>query len=116
MSVVRGLALNHQALASLEPQTFVTTFIYATMKMNVDDAEVWSSLASYVAKVYNQFDIRNISNIVYAFQQVSHGKPVILNFDDLFSELELPIIMRLDKGAASDPQHISNIVLAYAKS
>ena len=71
MHAVKSLAFNHDALASLQPQTFVTTFIYSVMKMKIEDNEVWSSLASYVSKTYNQMDIRNISNTVYAFQRVS---------------------------------------------
>lgn len=119
MGAVRSLALNHNALASLTPQTFVTTFIYSTMKMKIEDPEVWSSLASYVSKTYKTMDIRSLSNTVYAFQKVSQGKPIILNFDDLFTDLELPIIMKLDQslpGSVGDPQSISNFVLAYAKS
>ena len=30
--------------------------------------------------------------------KISVGKPILLNFDDLFEQLELPIIMKLDKG------------------
>ena len=89
------------------------------MRMKIEDPEVWNSLAAYVAKTYNQMDIRNISNTVYALHRVSLGKPVILNFDDLFQELELPLIMKLDSGlpgSSGDPQSIANAVLAYAKS
>jgi hypothetical protein len=68
------------------------------MKMKIEDVEVWNSLASYVAKTYDQLDVRSLSNICYALQRVSHSKPVILNFDDLFTELELPIIQKLDQG------------------
>ena len=66
MQAVRSLALNHEALASLTPQTFVTTFIYATMKMKIEDPEVWNSLASYVSKTFKNMDIRSLSNTVYA--------------------------------------------------
>ena len=66
------------------------------MKMKIEEPEVWSSLVSYVTKSYNSMDLRNLSNTIYALHRVSHGKPVILNFDDLFSELELPIIKKLD--------------------
>jgi hypothetical protein len=55
-----------------------------------------------VAQRYEVFDIRNISNIAYSLMQISHAKPILLNFDDLFEELELPIIMKLDQGD-SDP-------------
>jgi hypothetical protein len=68
------------------------------MKMKFEDPEVWSSLASYIADNHKQFDVRNISNIVYALHRISQNKPVILNFDDLFTGLELPIIMKLDQG------------------
>ena len=71
MDAVKSLALNHEALASLMPQSYVTTFLYATMKMKIDDQEVWSSLASYISKSYRVFDIRNLSNIVYSFHRVS---------------------------------------------
>jgi hypothetical protein len=76
------------------------------MKMKIEDPEVWSSLASYVTKTHSLMDIRGISNTLYAFHRVSLGKPVILNFDDLFTELELPLIMKLDQGrpgSSGDP-------------
>ena len=47
--------------------------------------------------------------------QISLAKPILLNFDSLFEELELPIIMKLDQGI-SDPQSIANCVSAYSKS
>ena len=46
--------------------------------------------------------------------KVSVGKPILLNFDDLFTQLELSIIMKLDKGLG-DPQSIAHSILAYAK-
>lgn len=98
MKAVRSLALNHETMSSLQPNSFVTTFIYAIMKMKIEDPEVWTSLAGFVSKNYKLYDIRNLSNILYAFHRVSLLKPVILNFDDLFSELELPFIMKLDSG------------------
>lgn len=87
--------------------------------MKIEDPEVWASLASYISKNYKLMDIRNLSNTVYALHKVSQSKPVILNFDDLFTELELPIIMKLDKGlpgSVGDPQSIANVILAYSKS
>lgn len=63
----------------------MTSFIYSVMKMNFDDPQVWSSLASYIAQNHKLFDLRNISNIVYALHRVSVDKPIILNFDDLFT-------------------------------
>ena len=87
--------------------------------MKIEDQEVWSSLASYVLKVNDALDIRNLSNIVYSFQQVSQGKPILYNYDDLFQELELPIIKKLDRGlpgSVGDPQSIANTVTAYTKS
>lgn len=70
--------------------------------MQIDDSEVWNSLASYVAQRYENFDTRNLSNIVYSFYKISASQPILLNFDILFQELELPIIMKLDQGD-SDP-------------
>lgn len=96
MSVVKQIGLDHGILESLHPQSYVTSFIYSVMKMKIDDAQVWSSLASYVAKNYTTLDIRNVSNIVYALHKISADKPIILNFDDLFTELELPIIIKLE--------------------
>ena len=96
--VVRTMALDHALLKSLQPQTYVTTFLYSLMKMKVEEPEVWHSLAGYVAACYKQYDFRNLSNILYALHRVSQHKPVILNFDDLFTELEMPLVMQLDKG------------------
>ena len=41
--------------------------------------------------------MRSLSNIVYAFYKINALKPILLNFDILFGELELPIIMKLDQ-------------------
>ena len=41
------------------------------MKMKIEDPQVWSSLASYVATYHEEFDIRNISNTVYALHKIS---------------------------------------------
>jgi hypothetical protein len=65
--------------------------------MKIEDPEIWTSFASYISQRYDVFDIRNLSNIVYSLYQISHHKPAILNFDDLFSELELPFILKLDE-------------------
>lgn len=76
------------------------------MKMKIEDPEVWNSLASYVSKTFDLMDVRNLSNTIYAFHRISLGKPVILNFDDLFSAMELPLIKKLDMGrpgSSGDP-------------
>lgn len=91
--------------------------MYSTMKMNIDNKAVWVSLASYMAENYSHFDIRNLSNVVYSLHKISQKAPIELNFDDLFTALELPLIMKLDKNPKeADPQSIANIVLSYAKS
>lgn len=44
----------------------------------------------------------------------------MLNFDDLFTELELPIIKRLDQtlyiSEMCDPKGISTLVMSYGKT
>eukprot|EP00347_Sterkiella_histriomuscorum_P005962 403354597 len=112
--LIKDYALDHELLRSFKPQSYVTSFVYSVMKMKFEDPQVWSSLASYIAQNYKLFDLRNISNIVYALHKVSVDKPIILNFDDLFTQLELPIIMKLDKGEG-DPQSIANTILSYTK-
>ncbi|CDW74735.1 UNKNOWN [Stylonychia lemnae] len=111
---IRLIALDHKLLEQLSPQSYVTSFIYSVMKMKNDDPQVWASLASYISKNYQHFDMRNISNIVYSLHKISVGKPILMNFDDVFTQLELPIIMKLDKGDG-DPQSIANSILAYTK-
>ena len=46
-SLVVGSNFSNQ-LADM-PSTYVTSLIHATSKMKIEDAEVWNSLASYVA-------------------------------------------------------------------
>ena len=44
-------------------------------------------------------------------------KPAELNFDDLFAELELPLIMKIDQEQSKvDSQSLANAVHAYSKS
>ena len=47
--------------------------------------------------------------------KISADKPILLNFDGVFREMELSIIMKMDQGE-QDPQSISNSILAYSKS
>ena len=98
LTAVKSLALNHDQLSSLSPQSYVTSLIHSSMKMRIESQEVWASLASYVLKNHHLFDVRSLSNIVYSFQQVSQGKPILHNYDDFFADLELPLIKKLDAG------------------
>lgn len=98
MNAVKYLALNHELLYQLEKQSYVTNFIHSVMKMKIDDSAIWASLARYVSENQFVFDLRNISNICYSMMQISVKKKIILNFDDLFSQLELSIIKKLDSG------------------
>ena len=93
---IRSLAIDHAALSSLEKQSYVASFIYSTMKLKVDDQAIWMSLAQYVSNNVEKFDLRGLSNIVYSFHKISHNKSVLFNFDDLFTQLELPLIVQLD--------------------
>ena len=83
--------------------------------MRIDDEQVWSSLASYLAQNCDGFSARDLSNQVYSLQNISRLKPIILNFDDLFRKYELQIVKRFDAETV-DGQTISNVVLAYSKS
>lgn len=89
---MRSLALDPTFLYTLKPKSYIATFIGAAASMNIEDHQVWTSLAGYVSTILEDFDFRSISNICHSFYRVSHGKPVMLNFDDLFTEMELPII------------------------
>jgi hypothetical protein len=88
--------------------------------MKIEDHEVWSSLAGYISTILNDLDFRSLSNICHSFYRVSHGKPVMLNFDDLFSEMELPIIQKLDQilhnPTLTDPKGVASVVMAYSKT
>ena len=64
--------------------------------MRIDDEEVWSSLASYLAQNCESFRSRDLSNQVYSLQNISKLKPIILNFDDLFRKYELEIVKRFN--------------------
>ena len=91
--------------------------MHATAKMKIDDAQIWASLASYIAQSHDRFDVRNLSTVLYSLYKINSFKPGLLNFDDLFSELELPLIMKMDQDPAKvDPQSISNSILAYSKA
>jgi hypothetical protein len=49
LAAVRHVSTDLGQLASLRPQTYVTSLIHSVAKMRIDDAEIWNSLASYVA-------------------------------------------------------------------
>ena len=50
LRLVKAISQDHALLSSLEPKSYVATFIHSVMKMRIDDPIVWSSLASFVAK------------------------------------------------------------------
>ena len=43
------MACDHKLLASLKPQSYVTSLVHTTAKLGLTDTEMWNSLASYVA-------------------------------------------------------------------
>lgn len=123
MQAIRYLALDHGALAELQPQSYVTTLVHTCSKMRVQDKQVWMSLGSYIAQRYEFFDLRSLSNILYSFMY-AFAKPaartgnltkdgkgsissadsltMVAHFDELFDELELPLIVKLDSEGSVD--------------
>ena len=65
--------------------------------MKITDQQIWYSFANYIAQSYDRFDIRNLSTVIYSFYRINSVKPAELNFDELFGELELPLIMKMDQ-------------------
>ena len=120
ISTIKSIALNPRILNELQPRSYVATFLGAAAAMKIDDHEIWSSLAAYVSTIMHELDFRSLSSICYSFYKASQGKPVMLNFDDLFTELELPIIKRLDQtlhiSEMCDPKGISTLVMSYGKT
>ena len=62
MEAVRSIALNHGVMASIKKQSYVTSFVHAVSRMKIDDEEIWSSLASYMAQRCESFSARDLSN------------------------------------------------------
>jgi len=83
--------------------------------MRIDDDQVWTSFASFLAQKHDQFSLRDLSNQIYAMSKISKLKPIILNFDDLFKLLELSLIKKFDSDRI-DGQSLGNTILAYSKT
>lgn len=115
MSSVRALALDHRLLATLDKLSYVSSFVHCVSRMKIDDEQVWSSLASFIVSRHEEFNGRELSNIVFALSKIQKLKPVILNFDDVFRTLEISFIKKFDNELV-DGQSLANTVLAYSKT
>ena len=96
MDAVRSLALDHRILSGFGKLSYVTSLIHATSRMKIDDEQIWTSFASFIALKHDQFSSRDLSNQVFALSKINKIKPVILNFDDLFKMLELSFVKKFD--------------------
>jgi hypothetical protein len=115
MVSVKQLALDHKTLAGLEKLSYASSFIHCVARMKIDDEQVWASLASFVVMNHEQFNARELSNIVFAMSKIQKLKPVILNFDDVFRTLEVSFVRKFDT-EPFDGQSLANAVLAYSKT
>jgi hypothetical protein len=93
---IRGMALNHDVLSKLAP-SYVTSLLNITASMKIEDPKLWFSLVDYVAKSINLLELRDLSSTVHSLAKVSKLKPVILNFDDLYRQLEICFVKKFDK-------------------
>lgn len=114
MQTVRDIALNPTRLSEVKP-SYVTSFVNAVARMNIDDEEVWAGLAAYMSEHVETFDERDLSTHVYALYHAGKRKPIILNFDDLFKKYELELVKKFEMPGVST-QSISNAILAYSKT
>ena len=96
INVVRDFALDHARLNSLR-QSYVTSFVNVVSRMNIDDEEVWASLAAYLVERCETFSERDLATHVYALSRISKLKPIVLNFDDIFMKYEVHLIKRFEQ-------------------
>ena len=100
INTVRDLALDHSRLSTMQT-SYVTSFVNAIARMEIDDEEVWASLAAYLVERCETFSERDLSTQLYALYHAGKHKPVILNFDDIFKKYELQLIKRFETGEMS---------------
>lgn len=62
MDAIRSIALDHSVMASIKKQSYVTSFIHAVGRMQIDDEEIWGSLAAYMVQKCEYFTARDLSN------------------------------------------------------
>lgn len=115
MKVVLDLTLDHRLLASLEKLSYVSSLVHCVARMKIDDEQVWASLASFVVLNKDRFTARELSNIVFALSKIRKQKPVVLNFDDVFHDLEISFVKKFDNEPV-DGQSLANTILAYSKT
>ena len=79
------------------PETYKISLIHAISKMRIEDEIIWSRIAAHIASIHNEMTLRSLSTLVYSLTHISLLKPVILNFDDLFTAIELSLIIRFQE-------------------
>ena len=81
--------------------------------MEIHDLNTWYSLGKYLSEHYEELNIRSLANYIYALYKASSKQPIMLDFSDLFQDMELELIKRMDM---ADTQSMNTVVLSYAKS
>ena len=63
---------------------------------------MWFSLADYLSQHHRKLSVRALSNYLYALHRGSARSPLVLDFSELFTQMELPLVERF-AGEHSDP-------------
>jgi hypothetical protein len=64
--------------------------------MKIDEENVWFSLVSFIAQKMQFFSVRDLSTIARSLALAQKGKPILLNFDDLFIKMELHFVKKFE--------------------
>lgn len=114
MDILKPIATNHAYLSEASP-SYVSSLAYTTMKMDIRDEEIWFSLADYLMKNYEEMTLRDLGQFLMALHHSSKHNPIIMDFSDEFTMLELPIIQKLEANEESDLISVTQILSSYSK-
>lgn len=114
MDVLKPIVTNHRLLEEAPP-SYVSSLAYATMKMKIEDDEIWFSFADYLMKHHEEMTVRDLGQFLLALHHASKNAPITVDFSEEFSQLELPIIQKFDESSESDLQSLTQILTAYSK-
>ena len=99
----------------MEKLSYVSSLVHCVARMKIDSERVWASLASFVVLNKDRFNMRELSNIAFALSKIRKLKPITLNFDDVFHDLEIAFVKKFDNDPL-DGQSLANTILAYSKT
>ena len=113
-------------LKIIQPSYLVNFFYSLSMIQNFDKDKPTLDNKSLIFEILNiltnnfpKLDIRSSSNLLFALQTLQLNNPLEYNFNDLFFNLEKPLIVKLKENLSKNKItsiDLSNIVLSYCKT